>query len=164
MERQKRSRGRKRRYEKRYCETRKVSCGQFLGTVTQASKAKDEAASLRGELRLARSEQADRSILSFFFRFLAFDFRPSFPPFPLLFFSSAKKIFSMFSFYALLPFRKQDISFSKYFPWSFSKYVHPFPFLFFSNQNVFLLFYNSFLATTTICFHKFLDQNQGLSY
>ena len=61
-ERQKRSRGRERRYEKRYCETRKVSFGQFLGTVTQANKAKDEAASLRGELRLARSEQADRSI------------------------------------------------------------------------------------------------------
>ena len=66
-ERQKRSRDRERRYEKRYCETRKVSCGQFLETVTQASKAKDEAASLRGELRLARSEQADRSILSTFF-------------------------------------------------------------------------------------------------
>ena len=49
-----------------YCETRKVNCGQFLGIVTQASKAKDEAASLRGELRLSRSEQADRSILSFF--------------------------------------------------------------------------------------------------
>ena len=50
-----------------FCERRKVSCGQFLGIVTQASKAKDEAASLRGELRLARSEQADRFILSFFF-------------------------------------------------------------------------------------------------
>ena len=44
-----------------------VSCGQFFGTVTQASKAKDEAASLRGELRLARSEKADRSILSLSF-------------------------------------------------------------------------------------------------
>ena len=71
-ERQKRSRDRERRYEKRYYrERRKVNCGQFLGTVTQASKAKDEAASLRGELRLARSEQADRFILAFSF-FLGF--------------------------------------------------------------------------------------------
>ena len=109
-----------------------MNCGQFLGTVTQASKAKDEAASLRGELRLARSEQADRFILSFF-RFLPFDFRPSFSSFSftvLLFLCQGD--ISSFSFCALLPFRKQDISFSKYSPCSFFKYVYPFPFFFFS--------------------------------
>ena len=36
--------------------------GWFSNMLMQASKAKEEAASLRGELRLARSEQADRWI------------------------------------------------------------------------------------------------------
>ena len=38
--------------------------GWFSNMLMQASKAKEEAASLRGELRLARSEQADRWIVT----------------------------------------------------------------------------------------------------
>ena len=143
-----------------YCETRKVSCGQFLRTVTQASKAKDEAASLRGELRLARSEQADRFILafSFFFRFLAFDFRPASVLFLLFLYCSSSPLPRRYFFLFLL--RPSSLPQTRYFLLQiFSLFLlHiclSFSILLFLNQNVFLLFYYSFLATTTICFHKF---------
>ena len=140
-----------------------MSCGQFLGIVTQASKAKDEAASLRGELRLARSEQADRFILSFFLGFCPLISVRPFPPFPLpFFFSSVKKIFSSFSFYALLPFRKQDISFSKYFPCSFFKYIYPFPFFFFSIKMFFFFSIILFWPRQSFVFISFGSESRIL--